>query len=57
MHAQAIWVASHHVLSRFSERGEGPSKRAQTDQMQKDMYFHHDDFEIAACARYAMDMG
>src|SRR5713101_3743588 len=25
---------------RKRERGEGPTKRAQTDQMQKDMYFH-----------------
>ena len=36
---------------RKRERGEGPTKRAQTDQMQKDMYFHDDDFEIAAVAQ------
>jgi aryl-alcohol dehydrogenase-like predicted oxidoreductase len=31
--------------------GEGPTKRAQTDQMQKDMYFHDNDFEIATAAQ------
>jgi aryl-alcohol dehydrogenase-like predicted oxidoreductase len=31
--------------------GEGPAKRAQTDQMQKDRYFHDDDFEVAAVAQ------
>ena len=36
---------------RKRERGEGPTKRAQTDQMQKDMYFHDNHFEIAAVAR------
>jgi aryl-alcohol dehydrogenase (NADP+) len=36
---------------RKRERGEGPTKRAQTDQMQKDMYFHDDDFEVAAVAQ------
>jgi 1-deoxyxylulose-5-phosphate synthase len=36
---------------RKRERGEGPTKRAQTDQMQKDMYFHDDDFEIAGVAQ------
>jgi 1-deoxyxylulose-5-phosphate synthase len=36
---------------RQRQRGVGPTKRAQTDQMQKDMYFHDNDFEIAAVAQ------
>jgi 1-deoxyxylulose-5-phosphate synthase len=36
---------------RKRERGEGPTKRAQTDQMQKEMYFHDNDFEIAVVAQ------
>jgi aryl-alcohol dehydrogenase (NADP+) len=36
---------------RTRERGEGPTRRAQTDQMQKDMYFHDNDFEVAAVAQ------
>jgi len=36
---------------RKRERGEGPTKRAQTDEMQKNMYFHDNDFEIAAVAQ------
>jgi len=43
---------------RKRERGEGPTKRAQTDQMQKDMYFHDNDFEIAKVAqKVAKDHG
>ena len=35
-----------------STNGEGgPAKRAQTDQMQKEMYFHDNDFEIAPIAQ------
>jgi aryl-alcohol dehydrogenase (NADP+) len=36
---------------RNRDRGEGPTKRAQTDQMQKDVYFDGNDFEIAAAAQ------
>jgi aryl-alcohol dehydrogenase-like predicted oxidoreductase len=36
---------------RKRDRGEGPTKRAQTDQMQKDMYFDDNDFAIAAAAQ------
>jgi len=36
---------------RSRDKGQGPTKRAQTDQMQKDMYFHDNDFEIAAAAQ------
>jgi 1-deoxyxylulose-5-phosphate synthase len=32
-------------------RGEGPTKRARTDQMQKEMYFNDNDFEIASAAQ------
>src|SRR5258708_15022237 len=32
-------------------RGEGPTKRAQTDQMQKDMYFDDNDFDIAVATQ------
>jgi aryl-alcohol dehydrogenase-like predicted oxidoreductase len=38
-------------LNRKPDRGEGPTKRAQTDQMQKDMYFHDNDFQIAPIAQ------
>jgi transposase len=37
--------------SQAQTAGEGPAKRAQTDQMQKDRYFHDDDFEVAAVAQ------
>jgi aryl-alcohol dehydrogenase (NADP+) len=36
---------------RKRDPGEGPTKRAQTDQMQKEMYFHDNDFEIAPIAQ------
>ena len=37
--------------ARTRERGAGPTRRAQTDQMQKDMYFDDNNFEIAAAAQ------
>jgi aryl-alcohol dehydrogenase (NADP+) len=36
---------------RKRERGEGPTKRAQTDQMQKEMYFRDSDDEVAVAAQ------
>jgi len=36
---------------RKRERGEGPTKRAQTDQMQKEMYFRASDDEVAVAAQ------
>jgi 1-deoxyxylulose-5-phosphate synthase len=36
---------------RKQERGEGPTKRAQTDQMQKEMYFRASDDEVAVAAQ------
>jgi 1-deoxyxylulose-5-phosphate synthase len=36
---------------RTRDKGQGPTKRAQIDQMQKDMYFHDNDFEIAIAAQ------
>jgi len=38
---------------RTRERGAGPTKRAQTDEMQKSMYFRDNDFEIATVAQKA----
>jgi 1-deoxyxylulose-5-phosphate synthase len=36
---------------RKRERGQGPTKRAQVDQMQKEMYFRDGDFDVAAAAQ------
>jgi aryl-alcohol dehydrogenase-like predicted oxidoreductase len=36
---------------RKQQRGEGPTKRAQTDQMQKEMYFRASDDEVAVAAQ------
>src|SRR5499426_3819298 len=36
---------------RTRERGAGPTKRAQTDQVARNLYFHDNDYEIAAAAQ------
>jgi 1-deoxyxylulose-5-phosphate synthase len=45
----SAWISRGAIAS--ANGGEGPAKRAQTDQMQKDRYFHDDDFEVAAVAQ------